>query len=799
MASASAGPAAVWKCSTIRTKRWKNIEPSRKPPDPRRATASVWPAISRCWRSKKLKQEAANSNTNLINQANDWLRDYPSYKNTPEGIGVQYWLAKWLLEESENPKLDARTRELLVGRARKLLSSVERTENDFTDRAKRLKIEAMAKQGLFKKPIARLTTFEDCYVRAQYEQMEIAADAKKFKDNPTQAEAARKQRIAHIIEALRSGLKQPEAKSSDGKGSSAEVSSARALLTFYLLDESKYREAIEVGESFARKDPRASQASTAAIYALVAYGQLLSQREHKAADAQELQNDKTYQDDKTHMLALARLMEDRWPKERAGDLARHEIALRLLREEKNVEAIKELAAITPAYPSYVQTQFILARAALQQAAQDKDKGDPSGYRKRALAALSAMPAPQPAADAATNDDYIQGKLLLALELTKDKKFKEVDTVLAALSAKLSSLKVDEDGDKEKEKRRKFEDGLIQLKLYSAVYQADAEFKSAKYKETTRRLDPLVDQFNADKLPQLKDSGLAPNVIALDLRANVQLNNMERARVAVKALKLLQTDKAAEKGADNTTAILSQLVNLITQQVGELRKKGDKDNLKKAQAGFTTILNEVTGGQKKPTAKLAYMLARCYAAMDEHKKAAELLEPFAVEGATAEAPLRHAIQLLLVDEYRQLKETDKSHALLDEIIKGKDGKPGWGAKNLDAQKMRVLLLEDEQKYAAAAKLCDTFIKQLVRRLDDNKLKEHYFEFYYHLVYCIVKHGQNLDNAAQRAKAVRDAAQRLVALEKRQGGFGSEESKKRFDELLEKETDLRQQYTTLKGGK
>jgi hypothetical protein len=41
--------------------------------------------------------------------------------------------------------------------------------------------------------------------------------------------------------------------------------------------------------------------------------------------------------------------------------------------------------------------------------------------------------------------------------------------------------------------------------------------------------------------------------------------------------------------------------------------------------------------------------------------------------------------------------------------------------------------------------------------------------------------------------------MVALEKRQGGFGSEESKKRFDELLEKENDLREQYNALKGGK
>jgi hypothetical protein len=361
------------------------------------------------------------------------------------------------------------------------------------------------------------------------------------------------------------------------------------------------------------------------------------------------------------------------------------------------------------------------------------------------------------------------------------------------------LRADEDPIKAKEKQHKYEDGLMQLSLHSSALQANEDFKAAKYKEVAQRLNSLIDKFNADQLPQLKDSGLGPSVIALDLRANVQLNNMERARAAIKALRALQTEKGAEKNSDNTTDILAQLVNLINQQVEELRKKGDKDSLQKAQTGFTTLLNEVAGSKKKPTLKLAYLLARCYAAMDEHKKAVDLLQPFAVEGDGTDAQLRHAIQLLLVQEYRQLKEADKAQALLEEILKGKNGKPGWGAKNLDAQKMRILLLEDHEDYVNAAKLCENYITQLVRRLDDNKLKEHYFDFYYHLVYCILKHGQRQDNADKKAKAIREAAQRLVALEKRQGGFGSEESKKRFDELLERETGLREQYKAFQGGK
>ncbi len=296
---------------------------------------------------------------------------------TPEGYGIRYLLAETLLAETNKPKITKGERDALIVRARKYLRDIERTENDYTDRAKRLKIAAMDKQGAFKDPIDKLKTFEDCYVRAQYEIMQIGEDAKKYKDKD-QIEGARKARIAEAIKALEAGLKKPEAKTS-----STESNNARAMLAYYLMNEGKYKEAVEVGETFVKNDPRSSQAAMSAVYALLSYGELLAKRERGATDAKALQDDKEYQDDKTHMLDLAKLMEERWPKERAGDLARHQMALRLLREEKFPEAVQKLAAITPAYPSYIRTQFALARACLQQAAADKDMGDPNGYRKRA--------------------------------------------------------------------------------------------------------------------------------------------------------------------------------------------------------------------------------------------------------------------------------------------------------------------------------------------------------------------------------------------------------------------------------
>jgi hypothetical protein len=731
----------------------------------------------------------------LLERCEDWLRDYPNYGRTPEGYGIRFLLADTLLRESENPKRDKRQRDNMVTLARKQLRIIEQTENDFTDRAKNLKIAAMSKQGTFKVAISSLKTFEDCYVRAQYEQMQIGEDAKKYKDDKEKAESARKGHIQAITEALQLGVKKP-----DAKGSGSEYNNARALLAYYLLSEGKYKEAIAVGENFAFNDPKPSQAGTAAIYALLAYSELLGERERKAGDARVLEDDKAYQDDRASMLKLAELMEQRWPKERAGDLARHQIAVRLLRQDKTDEAIEKLSAITPDYPSYVRTRFLLARTELQQAGQDK--GDPKGYRGRALAVLASLPAPAAGADAEINREYIQAKIMLAGELARDKKFKELDQLTAALAPQVASLPLVEDPSKNKELRDKFEESRLQLAMYSTVLQADADFKAARYDAVTKRLDPIIDQFNAGKMPQLKDSELASPMLALALKTDVQLNRLDRAEQVIKALQALQADKGEKGGDKGTTAILAQLVKLISQQVEDLRKKGDKASLEKAKAGFTSILNKVAGGEKKPTPLLAYLLAKCYAGMDEHKKAADLLEKFAAEPVKADAgrelQLHHAIQLLLVQEYRQLKDLDKAQKLLAEIIGTKE-KPGWGARDLEAQKTRIMLLEDKEDYRTAALLCDNFIKQLVKRLDDNKLKEQYFVFYYHLVYCILKHGQGLSDANQKTKSTKDAAQRLVALERAQGGFGPPESKKRFEELLEKEADLREEYKAQKGDK
>src|SRR5262249_47954774 len=121
-------------------------------------------------------------------------------------------------------------------------------------------------------------------------------------------------------------------------------------------------------------------AAMAAVYALEAFPKLLAAMEAKGAPEDEL---KKLRD---QMLGLARYMEERWPRELAGDAARHKIGLFLIGEKKWAEAVKMLSAVTPSYTSFAFSQYQLAGACLEaeKAGLAPPEGDkPDGWRRRA--------------------------------------------------------------------------------------------------------------------------------------------------------------------------------------------------------------------------------------------------------------------------------------------------------------------------------------------------------------------------------------------------------------------------------
>jgi hypothetical protein len=712
----------------------------------------------------------------VVNEATKWLADYPSYLNTAEGYGIRYELAEALLKEAEDPKAN---KPALLNRARQLLKEVEGSENDFTDKARQLKLAIMSRQGGFTKPVAALLTFEDCYVRAQYETVQLGKEAGKD-------EAKRKERVATIIAALERGLTRP-----DAKKAGAEMNNARAMLAFHYLNSGRRDKAIEVGEAFARTDPRPSQAATAAVYALQAYAQDVAEKERKFEDAQA---------ERGKMLDFAKYMEGRWSNELAGDVARHQVGLLLMREKNYPEAIRKLATVTPGYPSYAFAQYQVAECAFEAEKQglEPPPGEKRGYRQIALDALRAVPDSAAGEDPTSNLIYALAKSRLGRELFREKQYDGMSKLAEGLAAKLPTLRLSADAAKDRAMHEQFAAELGDVKLYAAYGLAEADFGKGRWAEVARRLDTLVDEANAGKLPQLKKNAqLGMAILSMDLKSNVQLNRTDRTQAVLKTLQELSAEGGAEAGV---TGILKQLVGLIRGQLDELRKKGDKANFQKAVAGYSAVLDGLIKQQPKPTPEFVFLLARAYAEMEQHGKAAGLLEKVpepAAGAAPNELKYHHAVRLMLARELRLGKELEKAEKVLDEIVGTKE-KPGWGARDLEALKERGQLLEAQGKYVAAFNLWSALVRQLVKQANtDNAKKEHYLECYYHMTWCLYKHGQGLDDPGKKAKSVQEAAQQIVQVERRWEGFGSDASKRRYAELLNAEPALKEAYEQLKG--
>jgi hypothetical protein len=736
----------------------------------------------------------------LIGDANGWLVSYPSYSRTPEGCGLRFLLAEFLHRRAADPKTAAAQKDADLARARRLLKEVEQSENDFTDRARRLKVAIIRDQKGFTREIAKLPTFEDCYVRAQFEIISMDEEAKPGKDgnrpDPKKLEESQKAHAEAAIAALRRGLTLPDAKPGKGKPL-PEVNNARAMLAFYCLNRQHYREAVEAGEGFARDDPRSGQAATSAVYALQAYGQWIGQRERENALPEELRPDRE------KMLAFARYVEERWPKELAGDVARHQIALALLREQRQAkegadqtrltaEAIAKLGAIGKDYPSYVLAQYQLADACLQAERDNLEPAagqKPGDYRRKAVEILTALPEPKADAEPAVGQFYALGKGKLAWELYKDKQFEAMLRLGEELTKKLPALPMEESA------REQLFASATDIRLFATGSLAEADFAKAKYAEVAAKLDPLTSAVsNPDATPASKllaaelkkNLQLGSALLNMDLRANIQLGKLDQVEPIIKAMQSLTGEGDAAGGASK---VLQTLVFVIKQQIDELDKKGDQANKEKAVAGFTKILDKVVANPDKLEVPQRLLLAQCYSNMNQHAKAAALLVKVA-------SPAEKGAQLLYARELRLAKDLEKARQALAELL-GTPKSPGWGARNVDVLLEDVSLMEDEGKYDKAALKANDIVRRLLPNVThDNALKEKYFEAYYHVVYAFVKHGQGQSNPAMKEKALRQAAFQAIELDKKWPNYGGDASAKRFNDLLSAEPEFKAVVERLK---
>src|SRR5262249_48891201 len=161
----------------------------------------------------------------------------------------------------------------------------------------------------------------------------------------------------------------------------------------------------------------------------------------------------------------------------------------------------------------------------------------------------------------------------------------------------------------------------------------------------------------------------------------------------------ETTKGSEL-EEGSTSVLLQLAQQLRDQIEELRKQGDKakEQLNKTVLSFSSFLDDLAKQDKLSTETLLF-LSQSYASLDQHGKAAALLqkipEPKGAGDKPPEAKLvtqYHGSRLLYARQLRLDKKYAQADAALKEIRK-----TDWGKNNLDVRKEEILILEDQERF------------------------------------------------------------------------------------------------------
>jgi hypothetical protein len=724
------------------------------------------PTIKDKW--KEIRDEAAR-----------WVRDYPAYLNTPEGFGVRFALAEACIQIGVDQKTRA-AKLPYYNEAKAVCKDLEEVENDYQARARDIKIKIIKEEGGLKAEVKTLPTFDDCYVRAQYEGSVLEQDKE---DGKALTAEQREQHRKTLVQALVRGL--DLAGRQRQKVPQADLYNAKAALAFAYMTSGDLRAAARVGEELARVPTRPAPSGRAAIYALHSLAQLVADPEKAQVSPEEA---RAYRD---RLRNLAEFAKRNWPNDAPADVARHELGVLDIREGNYAAAVSQLSGIRPGYGGAIMAHYQLAMAALEA---QKNKAAPVGADKRpferqAQEALEKMPDLPPGADEGTNYTYVMAKVQLANLYYKEKKYDAMAALAEPLLQRLPSLKFPTE--KLTDDARS---GLSLVSLYAKYGKAEQDYNAGRHEAVVKLLEPLLPE--AEKLPELRTKpDLAWALFSLLMRSDIQSGKLDEAQ---KVLDVLMALAAANELGGGANQVLTQVAQLIKGQVHEVERKAP-DRLPKLKDAFSKFLDRLTAQQEKKkalTPEVLLLLSNCYSALDNHKRAADMLKayPEPKDGAPQkDRDVCQVIQVMYLRELRLDKQLDEAKKKYQELAK-----TPWGPRNLELQKEKYFLLMEDGAYYQAARGFDGLVKALVSKLTVPGMKDQYLECYYWLVVCLYKHSQGLKEDRRQA-ALKSVANFIVSLENRWPDFGTEASKARFQELLEKEAPLKEAYEALKGGK
>ncbi len=783
-----------------------------------------------------------------IKLAEDWLRRYRSYANTPEGNGVRFRLAKAYSDRaqaSRNPRAPEAVQSFKT--ARDLFKALELGGSEYTNKARNEKIRIVLTMAESKGgDLSRLNTFEECYLEAQREmylmteeQKQLAAQRKqlagkpkeelvKFEAQQKKVEKDQKAHFQRIIAALKRALSLP----TDPDVNPKEVAEARAVLSYcYLESGDLYRAAI-LAEELARTEPDSEIASGAAAYSLQAYLRIVG----RDADAVNHLDTLPEGDDERKLLPLRRLelradsrrlarlaeyMEQKWPDSPVTDFARHQLAFALLRDKDLTGAIAVLSRITPGYNNYAYARYQLALTALELVEKGTRKdgsrlsdAEKKAYDKLAIAALLNIPGLGDTTDDYSAQIYVLGRLRLGAIYFQNKQYDEVEKLAEQLSGILANPRF-------ARTRDELQPGVERLLTYAKYARLLVAYDANNYAKVIEqvtpeiaRLEGMVDK-QTGKLPELRDRDLTRAILGIAVRAYIEQGKTAEAN---KVLTLLQ--KSAGEG-ESITAILLPVAQQFRTRIQDLEKKGPnaEAQLKRTKESFGKFLDELAKQPAKTLSpEMLVFLAQCYSSLEEHAKAAEILrrlpqptdDPKPPRGKekdpdflkslrehqSAEA-IPRAAYALLGHELRLARQLPEAEHVLSAIRAR-----SWGKQNLQALMEWNYLLMDQGKLTGkdgAIQQWNGLLRVMQPRMVDEKTKEEfkepYFNCYFQMVKSFVLHGKKLP-AEKRTPWMKKAAELTATLQKAPEPWGTEQTRKQFEELLSQEAEYKAEFDKVK---
>ncbi len=737
----------------------------------------------------KVKETPLGKARLIQKEALAWLKAFPSARNTPEGYAVRFDLATAYANEAQElnkgTKTGAKagTKAAAVSKlAQKELASLAATDNDFAEKASQMNL-ALSFQVLGEKtPLSQLKDFEQCYLKARYEMYRMQDAGKKG------GPEARQEHLKAAIAAFRRGLALADAKAPFQK-----LSEARFYLAYiYLLAGDLYRAAI-VGEDLARSRPPTPRSAAAAGYALQAYADIAGATK-RPGDRERLRD-----------LAKYVLVDNAtaWKGEPVTHVARFQLAMAALREKKYGEAIDYLEKITPDYSAYIytQAQLILAANAARREAEDPKQKE--AFKAKVIEALQRMPKLPDSADTATAQMYFaaqleQGNLFYAGAFAFARKGDVASAVkkYAELDAFQTQLRQQYDKHSKRfpeEAQVDFGGAMRQMRNLARYGMAQAEYRAGEYDKVLAPSATGDVVAEVKKLGQaekgaikLRDYQLTGEILGLAMRADVQKGKIAEAKEVLALLRRLSgPDDAAE--ATSAGAVLKTLVLELKSQVRDLKAKQQTKQLDATVKNFSAFLDEMARQfSKNPSRDDLMFLAASYSSLEKYGEAAKLYaqipEPKIAVKKTYTPEETKELQdywLGQVNYGRALRLENRALRLEKQFVEARkvlqrivDDPRGHG--KFLAEKELLHMYEDQGLYGKGITSWGQFMNHPTMKAalkgmggkapdEQRKIKELYFDCFYHYVYCNFMYGKNHKLASKQKEYINRAAGKIVNLE------------------------------------